>query len=256
MSYDALYQGTAVHDAIDRKIAVLLEPDAGYYNPCMVWPRKLSTKVFDDWGYVTTYPRFKKHGDCKMGIPDARSIKVYTCEVRFPKGVLGDTRDDAQFVFACKLMQQVHAQACSTVSAVTRYTTVTPLSDHWRTWAEGHQREVVVQRLFTIEISVDFRDEDKLPVFESIIQQAGQLVYAQSALLGDGVKPNIVMHAHCFFKGHQDIALFADGVAAGVEAVPESSGLGPSAASASAPDKRDESAGFSDELMDALRGNN
>lgn len=78
-----------------------------------------------------------------------------------------------------------------------------------------------MQRLFTIEIRIDFRDESKLPVMQKAIQQAARMVYSQAGLLGDAIKPEIVIYGHDFFKGHIDIPLFDDDVALGAKAITE-----------------------------------
>jgi hypothetical protein len=78
-----------------------------------------------------------------------------------------------------------------------------------------------MQRLYTIEVRVDFRDESKLPVMKKAIQQAARHVYSQAGLLGDAVKPNVIVFSHDFYNGHQDIALLEDSVLSGEQAITE-----------------------------------
>lgn len=164
-----------------------------------------------------------------MATPNCR--KTFTCEVRWgittgvsarqyrashDDYVLGV--DDEQFVFLGTLVRCTFKEterAIAEISGLTRAV----LTDIWKPTVKYGR--VTLQRLFTIEIRVDFKDEDKLPIFKTLIQQAGRHVYGQGALLQDGVKPEIVIHSHDFFKGHQDIPLFEDAVLSGETAVVE-----------------------------------
>lgn len=106
----------------------------------------------------------------------------------------------------------------------------------------------MAQQLFTIECRVDFRDESKIPLFKTLIQQAARLVITQAGLLGDGVKPEVVIYSHDYFKGHQDIALFDDDISKGGLAITEAGNLLTDSAPASAPPEQE----ISPELIAAL----
>lgn len=183
----------------------------------------------------------------------------YTCEVRWPGPselarelcyTLGI--DDEKFVFVGKLLRIVNEFTKRAVAEISENSHV----EFTETWKPAiNHRSMTLQRLFTIEIRVDFRDETKLPLFERIIQQAGRHVYGQSALLGDGVKPEIVIHAHDFFKGHQDIALFDDAALNGEIAIQEASVPREARSASGSPLASVEPVpeGFSDELIRELR---
>lgn len=83
----------------------------------------------------------------------------------------------------------------------------------------------MAQQLFTIEARVDFRDKEKIPLFQKLIQQAARLVITQAEMLGDSVKPEVVIYAHDYFKGHQDIKLFDDDIMNGAAALTDASNL-------------------------------
>lgn len=85
----------------------------------------------------------------------------------------------------------------------------------------------MTQRLYTVEIKVDFKDEDKFPLFEKILQQGAQMMFGQGAILNDGVKPEIALYGHDYFKGHADLALFDDDVENGKKAITEAGNLAP-----------------------------
>lgn len=202
--------------------------------------------------YLTTFPRFPVYGACRMGMPEHNVVKIFTCEVRWPgnAGIAGCAHlgeDTEAFVFAGKMVSVVAELTKRAVAVEGRHSTVN-FADTWK--SKANNGRLTLQRLFTIECQVDFRDESKLGLFEKIIQQAARHIYGQSALLGDGVKPEIVIHGHDFFKGHTDIALFDDTILAGDAAIQE----------ASAPKDVTTTTGvepasgdFSDELLAALK---
>lgn len=81
-----------------------------------------------------------------------------------------------------------------------------------------------MQRLFTVECRVDFRDETKVDVAKAIMQSAAQLVMGQMGLLGDAVKPEMAIYSHDYFTGHEDIPLFDQQALAGQAAIDAAAG--------------------------------
>jgi hypothetical protein len=106
----------------------------------------------------------------------------------------------------------------------------------------------MAQVLFTIEARVDFRDESKIPLFKQLMQQAARLVLTQAGLLGDAVKPEVVVYSHDYFKGHQDIAMFDDDIMHGAQAITDASNLLTEPAPAG-----DEAKEISPALLEAIR---
>lgn len=109
------------------------------------------------------------------------------------------------------------------------------------------------QVLFTIDIRVDFRDESKLPLFKKIVQQAAQHVFAQAGLLGDAIKPEIVIHSHDYMVGHAEIALFDADIAAGSAAIGDGPALTKPATTGKPLPVAEDPSPFSDELLAALK---
>ena len=78
-----------------------------------------------------------------------------------------------------------------------------------------------MQRLFTIELRVDYRDEAKNKIMEKAVQQAARHVYSTAGLLADNVKPQVVLYSHDYYTGHAEIPLLDDDIAAGNRALEE-----------------------------------
>lgn len=214
----------------------------------------LGRTVLNREPYLTVFPIHKTYGECVVGLPDPTVAKIFTCEVRWGASKaawsIARLEDREEFVFAGALVRLVSNTIRESVAALGARST-THFTDTWKPLVKDGA--LIMMRLYTIEIRVDFKDEDKLPLFEKLIVQAGRHVYGQSALLGDGVKPEIVMHAHDFFKGHQDIALFDDAVLAGDHAVEEAAANPSTPVSASAPAGSSEGeGGFSEEFLSEL----
>ncbi len=94
-----------------------------------------------------------------------------------------------------------------------------------------------MQRLFTIEVRVDYKDESKQEVMKKALQQAARHIYASANLLKDHIKPMIVVYSHDYFSGHHDIPLLEDDIAVGESLLGE--------------EMQDE--GVSKEMLDALK---
>lgn len=76
-----------------------------------------------------------------------------------------------------------------------------------------------MQRQFNIELRVDYADNDKNQAMKEAMQRAARHVFAQAALLADGVKPTIAIYSDDFFSGHEEIALIEDTITKGIELV-------------------------------------
>lgn len=73
-----------------------------------------------------------------------------------------------------------------------------------------------MQRQFTIELRVDYADNDKTKVMRQAMQQAARHAYATAVLIADGVKPQIALFSDDFFTGHEQIELLEDTVGQGI----------------------------------------
>lgn len=72
-----------------------------------------------------------------------------------------------------------------------------------------------MQRQFTIELRVDYTDNDKNAVMQEAVQRAARHVLATAALIADGVKPQIAAFSDDFFTGHKEISVLEDTIALG-----------------------------------------
>lgn len=81
-----------------------------------------------------------------------------------------------------------------------------------------------MQRQFTIELRVDFADQDKLGPMKQVIQQAARHVYATAQLISDNPKSTqIAILGDDFFTGHEEIKLFDDVIQQGLTETGETS---------------------------------
>lgn len=80
-------------------------------------------------------------------------------------------------------------------------------------------RSTVMQRQFTMELRVDYADNEKTKVMRQAMQQAARHVYATATLIADGVKPQIALFSDDFFTGHEQIELLEDTISQGVQAI-------------------------------------
>jgi len=86
------------------------------------------------------------------------------------------------------------------------------------------RRALAMQRQFTIELRVDYSDQEKNEAMRKALQQAARHVYATATLLADGVKPQIAIFSDDFFTGHETIALLEDTIAKGLAQINEQPG--------------------------------
>ena len=76
-----------------------------------------------------------------------------------------------------------------------------------------------MQRQFTIELRVDYADNEKNDSMRTALQAAARHVYATATLLADAVKPQIAIFSDDFFAGHEQITLLEDTIKAGKEQI-------------------------------------
>jgi hypothetical protein len=103
---------------------------------------------------------------------------------------------------------------------------------------EQLRRDHPMQRMFTIELRVDYADPGKNDAMRNALRHCARHAYAQAQLLADGVKPEVAIFSEDFFAGNEEISLLEDVITNGSES------LGGTA----------EAEGVSDELAAAARG--
>lgn len=74
-----------------------------------------------------------------------------------------------------------------------------------------------MQRQFTVELRVDYADNDKNEIMRKALQHAARHVYATAVLLSDGVTPQVAVFSDDFFSGHEEIKLMDDVIQNGLE---------------------------------------
>lgn len=74
-----------------------------------------------------------------------------------------------------------------------------------------------MQRQFTIELRVDYADNEKNEAMRTALTSAARHVFATASLLADSVKPQIAIFSDDFFSGHEQIELLEDVIAQGVQ---------------------------------------
>src|ERR1035437_5238313 len=98
--------------------------------------------------------------------------------------------------------------------------------------------EEMMQRMFTIELRVDYADAEKNDAMRTAIRQAAQHVNATACLLTDGVRPGIAVFSDDFYAGREEIGLIQETIQKGIDSIQG--------------DPADEG-GVSDEMLNALR---
>lgn len=82
-----------------------------------------------------------------------------------------------------------------------------------------------MQRQFTVELRVDFADQDKLPELKQVLQQCARHAFATAQLLSDNPKTTqVAIFSDDFFSGHEEIKLLDDTIQQGLDAIGETSG--------------------------------
>lgn len=67
-----------------------------------------------------------------------------------------------------------------------------------------------MQKTFSLELRVDFKDKDKFDVMRKLFQQAALHLAAQADLLMDHVKAQAAVFDDDFFSGKQQISILDD----------------------------------------------
>lgn len=70
-----------------------------------------------------------------------------------------------------------------------------------------HLKENPMQQVFTLEVSVDFKDKDKYDLMRNLMARAAREVYGGAALLTDHIKPRVAIFSDDFFQTHEELAL-------------------------------------------------
>lgn len=81
-----------------------------------------------------------------------------------------------------------------------------------------------MQVQITIELRVDFDDQDKYAVLVAAAKKSAKHIYATACLLNDKVKPQIACYSEDFFSPVQEIDALKDDIAEG-EALMEGHGI-------------------------------
>lgn len=93
-----------------------------------------------------------------------------------------------------------------------------------------------MDRLYTMELRVDFKDDMKRATMERAFRQAARHINATAALLADHIKPQMIVFYHDYMAGHKELNLLET-----------SDGPMPVLADAEDP-------GVSEELLEAMKG--
>lgn len=72
-----------------------------------------------------------------------------------------------------------------------------------------------MQRQFTIELRVDYEDNEKNDSMRQACAAAARHVFATASLLADGVKPQVSVYSDDYFAGHDEIKLLDDTIQQG-----------------------------------------
>jgi pyruvate/2-oxoglutarate dehydrogenase complex dihydrolipoamide dehydrogenase (E3) component len=81
------------------------------------------------------------------------------------------------------------------------------------------QEEATIQRQFTIELRVDYADNEKNQSMRIACQQAAQHINATAVLLADGQKPQIAVFSDDFYSGREEIELITNTIQAGLDSI-------------------------------------
>lgn len=72
-------------------------------------------------------------------------------------------------------------------------------------------------RQFTIELRVNYVDDEKNGTMRSAIAASARHMFATANLLADGVKPDIAIYSDDYFKGREEIELLQDVIQQGLD---------------------------------------
>lgn len=80
-------------------------------------------------------------------------------------------------------------------------------------------KEQMMQRMYRMELRTDFADPEKHEAIVQSFRQAAQQVFANVLLIGDGVKPDIMIESDDFYEGIEKIALVEDTIEMGLKQI-------------------------------------
>jgi len=76
-----------------------------------------------------------------------------------------------------------------------------------------------MQRQFTIELRVDYADNEKNQAMRLACQQAAQHLNATAVLLSDGQRPQIAVFSDDFYSGREEIELVSGTIQSGLDSI-------------------------------------
>ncbi len=82
---------------------------------------------------------------------------------------------------------------------------------------EQEQEQIMPQRQFTIELRVDYADEEKNAIMNMQLALQARHLLATATLLSDGQTPTIAAFSEDFFIGKAEIDLMLDAIGEGVK---------------------------------------
>ncbi len=71
-------------------------------------------------------------------------------------------------------------------------------------------KDTFTMKTFTIELRVDYSDEEKNDVIKEAIKVAAKHVYTTALLISEKRKPQVAVHSSDFFAGTEEIELADD----------------------------------------------
>lgn len=100
------------------------------------------------------------------------------------------------------------------------------MSDPRYSYKEGKERDIKMQRQWTIEVRADFNDAEKNDAITECVRQHAVAINATVVLIKDnGQVPQTVCYSDDFFTGHDDIALLENKLGKALETQAEETGL-------------------------------
>jgi hypothetical protein len=76
-----------------------------------------------------------------------------------------------------------------------------------------------MQRQFTIELRVDYDDNDKNEAMRMAVKQAAQHVFAKASMLKDSQKPTIAAFSDDWYSGREEIEVIPNTIQSGLDSI-------------------------------------
>lgn len=100
---------------------------------------------------------------------------------------------------------------------------------HYQSKMAEQLKEQCMQRQFTIELRVDFADQEKLEALKITLKQAARHCHATAMLISDNPKSTqIAIYSEDFFTGNEEIKLLDDVIGDGLAESPATEADAPS----------------------------